>query len=42
MHWRTFERLKAEHDAFATASWAGAAKRFGLISGMGWVKSEKQ
>ena len=31
MHWRTFERLKAEHDAFANASWAGLAERLGLI-----------
>jgi hypothetical protein len=33
MHWRTFERLKAEHDAFANASWAGMAERLGLMSG---------
>lgn len=32
MHWRTFERLKAEHDAFANASWAGMAERLGLMS----------
>ncbi len=32
MHWRTFERLKAEHDAFANASWAGTAVRLGLIN----------
>lgn len=32
MHWRTFERLKAEHDAFAYASWAGLAERLGLVS----------
>ena len=32
MHWRTFERLKAEHDAFANASWAGMAERLGLVS----------
>lgn len=31
MHWRTFDRLSAEHDAFANASWAGLAKRFGLL-----------
>lgn len=30
MHWRTFERLKAEHDAFANAAWAGIAERLGL------------
>ena len=32
MHWRTFERLKAEHDAFANASWAGMADRLGLMN----------
>ena len=32
MHWRTFERLKAEHDAFANASWAGMAARLGLMN----------
>ncbi len=32
MHWRTFERLKAEHDAYANASWAGMAERLGLIN----------
>ncbi len=32
MHWRTFERLKAEHDAFANASWAGMAKRLVLVN----------
>jgi len=32
MHWRTFERLTAEHDAFANASWAGMAERLGLVS----------
>lgn len=32
MHWRTFERLKAEHDAFAYASWAGMIARLGLIN----------
>ncbi len=31
MHWRTFGRLKAEHDAFANASWAGMGERIGLI-----------
>jgi len=25
--WRTFERLKAEHDAFAEAALAGMARR---------------
>lgn len=32
MHWRTFERLKAEHDAFAHASWVGMAERLGLFN----------
>lgn len=32
MHWRTFERLKAEHDALANASWAGMAARLGLMN----------
>lgn len=32
MHWRTFWRLKAEHDAFANASWAGMAERLGLMN----------
>jgi hypothetical protein len=32
MHWRTFERLTAEHDAFANASWAGMAERLGLMN----------
>jgi hypothetical protein len=32
MHWRTFERLKAEHNAVANASWAGMAERLGLIN----------
>jgi len=27
MHWDTFERLKAEHDAFANASMAGIMQR---------------
>ena len=31
MHWRTFERLSAEHDAFVSASLAGMAKRLGLF-----------
>ncbi len=30
MHWRTFERLKAEHDAYANASLMGIARRLGL------------
>ena len=32
MHWRTFERLRAGHDAFANASWAGMAERLGLVN----------
>ena len=32
MHWRTFERLKVEHYAFANASWEGMAARFGLMN----------
>ncbi len=36
MHWRTFERLEAEHDAFADVTLAGIAKRLRLkIPGMG-------
>jgi len=31
MHWRTFERLTAEHDAFVGVSLAGMAVRLGLI-----------
>jgi len=31
MHWRTFERLKAEHDALVGESLAGMAKRFGWL-----------
>jgi hypothetical protein len=32
MHWRTFERMKAEYAAFANASWAGMAERLGLMN----------
>ena len=32
MHWRTFERLNAKHDAFAHASFMGTAERLGLIN----------
>ena len=32
MHWRTYERLKSEHDAFANASWMGMAERLGLMN----------
>ena len=31
MHWRTYERLKAQHDAYVEASLAGMAQRLGLI-----------
>jgi hypothetical protein len=31
MHWRTFERLDARHDAFVGVSLAGMAKRLGLL-----------
>lgn len=31
MHWRTFERLRAEHDAHADAAWAGAEAELGLM-----------
>jgi hypothetical protein len=31
MHWRTFWRLTAEHDAFVGESLAGIARRFGLL-----------
>jgi hypothetical protein len=31
MHWRTFNRLTAEHDAFVGVSLAGMAARLGLI-----------
>lgn len=31
MHWKTYERLKAQHDAFAYRSWTGLADRLDLI-----------
>lgn len=31
MHWRTYQRLTIEHDAFVGESLAGMAKRFGMI-----------
>lgn len=31
MHWRTFKRLTAEHDAFVSVSLAGIAQRLGLF-----------
>jgi hypothetical protein len=30
MHWCTYQRLKAEHDAYVGASLAGMVKRFGM------------
>lgn len=33
MHWRTFERLQNEHDAYVEASLAGALMRFGKFAG---------
>jgi hypothetical protein len=30
MHWQTFDRLTAEHDAFVEESLAGMAQRFGI------------
>jgi hypothetical protein len=32
MHWRTFERLRAEHDAFVHSSWMGMSERLGLMN----------
>jgi hypothetical protein len=32
MHWRTFEQLKVEHDAFVGVSLAGMAERLGLMN----------
>jgi hypothetical protein len=31
MHWRTFERLKAEHDAFVGVALTGIVKQMGLM-----------
>ncbi|MEX2367477.1 MAG: hypothetical protein WD601_12795 [Pseudohongiellaceae bacterium] len=31
MHWKTFERLTAQHDAFVAESLAGMAERFNLL-----------
>lgn len=31
MHWKTFQRLNAQHDVFVQSSLAGMAARFGLI-----------
>jgi len=32
MHWRTFERLQGEHDAFAEASFSCRMARFGMVA----------
>ena len=32
MHWRTYERLKATHDAYVNVSLGGMAQRFGLVN----------
>ena len=32
MHWRTFERLNARHDAFAEASFIGMAAKLGIVN----------
>lgn len=32
MHWQTYERLKAKHDAFVRVSLEGMAKRLGLVN----------
>lgn len=34
MHWRTFQKLSAEHDAFVRESLVGMARRFGLLQGV--------
>ena len=33
MHWRTFERLQAEHAAHVSAALASMAARLGLLRG---------
>ena len=33
MHWRTFERLNKEHDAFVSVSLVGIAERLNLLGG---------
>ena len=33
MHWRTFERLEREHDAYVNAALAVMAAKFGLLGG---------
>lgn len=43
MHWRTFERLQAEHDANVKAALAGMAVKFGLLRERidGWRRLRK-
>ena len=36
MHWSTFERLTAQHQAFVQLSLAGAAARFNLLDDLVW------
>jgi hypothetical protein len=36
MHWQTYERLVAQHDAHVEASLFGMAMRLGLIGVTGW------
>ncbi|MGR3291959.1 MAG: hypothetical protein ACU0C9_12300, partial [Paracoccaceae bacterium] len=33
MHWRTYERLCAEHDDFSDIAVAGFVQRFGVLAG---------
>ena len=41
MHWRTFDRLEASHDAHVNAALAGMAARLGLLHGrLGEIDSE--
>ena len=35
MHWRTFERLQAEHDAHVALSLAGIVAKLGMLRDMG-------
>lgn len=34
MHWRTYERLTARHDAFVDKSFGGMTRRFGIKVGL--------
>ena len=38
MHWRPFDRLKAQHDAYVEVSIAGAVRRFGMIEGIAGIE----